>query len=237
MWTRWAGALADLFFPPHCAGCGRAVASGVDVCATCEESVVRVVEPRCAICSHPFDAMLDVAICPNCRGREFHFECAVSVMRSRGVVRELIHRFKYSKDQTLRRPLGNWLAEALDDPRMARVKPDVLAPVPLHRAREREREYNQAELLAEWVSRRSGIAWTRVLDRVRHTPTQTKFDRRQRMRNLRGAFKLRKNADVTDKHILLVDDVLTTGATLNECARVLLAGGADRVHAITLARG
>ncbi len=158
-------------------------------------------------------------------------------MRSTGVVRDLIHRFKYSRDETLRRPLGNWLAEAFDDRRLADAEPDWIVPVPLHPVRQREREYNQAALLAEWVARRSGIPYRNVLRRMRYTTTQTQFDRRHRMRNLRGAFALRHNVSVIDKHILLVDDVLTTGATLDACSSILLEAGASRVHAITLARG
>jgi ComF family protein len=113
----------------------------------------------------------------------------------------------------------------------------VLIPVPLHPARLRERRFNQSEALAEWAARRRGLRVEQPLCRRLHTITQTHFDRRQRMRNLRDAFALRHNADVKDKSFLLVDDVLTTGSTLDECARVLLEGGARSVRAITVARG
>jgi ComF family protein len=113
----------------------------------------------------------------------------------------------------------------------------VLAPVPLHPARQRERRFNQSAALAEWVSHRLDLPVEQPLRRKVHTITQTQFDRRQRMRNLRDAFALRHNAAVKDKNFLLVDDVLTTGSTLDECARVLLEGGARSVRAITVARG
>ncbi len=196
--------------------------------------------PKCAVCSRPFDGALDVFECPNCRGEALHLDFAISAVRAQGLARDLIHRFKYGREFTLRRVLGDWLAEALDEPRMAASlarEEWILVPVPLHATRLRERRFNQSEALAEWVARRRGLRIERPLRRVRHTTTQTHFDRKQRMRNLRAAFALRHNARVTDKSFLLVDDVLTTGSTLDECARVLLEGGASCVRAITIARG
>jgi ComF family protein len=228
-----------LLYPPHCVGCG-VKQENAWLCAGCDAGVKRLDGPKCAVCSRPFDGALDVFECPNCRGEALHMDFAVSVVRAQGLARDLIHRFKYGREFTLRRVLGDWLAEALDEPRLAAslAREDVvLAPVPLHPARLRERKFNQSEALAEWVARRRGLRVERPLRRVRHTTTQTHFDRRQRMRNLREAFALRHNARVTDKSFLLVDDVLTTGSTLDECARVLLEGGASSVRAITIARG
>ncbi len=166
-----------------------------------------------------------------------NFDAGIAVMRCTGEVRELLHRFKYNNERYLRRLLGAWLAEALDDDRLADVEPDVLVPVPLHPAREREREFNQAEELARWVTRLRGVPTANLLRRRRYTVTQTQFDRTRRMRNLRDAFEVRHNGSVADKHILLVDDILTTGSTLDECARVLVEAGAASVNAITVARG
>jgi competence protein ComFC len=112
-----------------------------------------------------------------------------------------------------------------------------MVPVPLHPVRLRERGYNQAEALASVVSRQTGVPVTPCLQRVRYTLTQTRFDRVQRRRNLRGAFALRKSTGVTGQRLLLIDDVLTTGSTLHECAAVLLDRGARSVRALTVARG
>ncbi len=233
----WANALGELFFPTHCVVCERAMAESRLLCASCEGAMRRITEPRCGICSHPFDGMMDVVECPNCRGQAMNFDAGIAVMRCAGEVRELLHRFKYNKERYLRRLLGAWLAEALDDNRIADAPPDCLVPVPLHPARAREREFNQAEELARWVTRLRGVPTERLLRRRRYTVTQTRFDRKQRMRNLRDAFEVRQNARVVDKNILLVDDILTTGSTLDECARVLVEAGAASVNAIAVARG
>ncbi len=132
---------------------------------------------------------------------------------------------------------ADWLSEALADSRFAGQRFDLLVPVPLHPARQRERGFNQAELLALELRRECGVPLGKVLQRTRYTTTQTQFDRSERMENLRGAFRLRRGCNVQDLRMLLVDDVLTTGSTLSECASVLKKAGALSVHAATAARG
>jgi len=227
--------LADLVCPPHCMNCGVRQPPGRWLCEECSRDLPRITGPKCAVCSRPYDGAVDVFLCPNCHGHAMHLDFAVSVMRSKGIVRELIHRFKYGRERQLRRILAGWLCEAFADERLRDI--GAIAFVPLHPARQRERQFNQAEALADAVARAEGLRLVSPLRRVRYTITQTHFDRKQRMRNLRGAFALRQNAGVKDKSLLLVDDVLTTGSTLDECARVLLEGGARRVCAITVARG
>jgi competence protein ComFC len=112
-----------------------------------------------------------------------------------------------------------------------------LVPVPLHPTRFRERGFNQADALAETLSRRIRLPILRCLERRRYTNTQTRYDRQERMQNLRDAFSLRKSSDVREKRLVLLDDVLTTGSTLHECALVLRAAGAESVRALTVARG
>lgn len=193
--------------------------------------------PRCEACSQPYSGLLDSFVCANCRGRAFHFVCAVAVMQSRGIVRDLIHRFKYGGEVWLGSLLVDFLAQGLRDPRLRGHSFDTVVPVPLHPLRKREREFNQAEVLGRELARKNELAFCEALERLRYTVTQTHFDRRRRMQNLRNAFKVRRNATVQGKDVLLVDDVLTTGSTLDECARVLLAAGAQSVRALTVARG
>ncbi|HEX8490544.1 MAG TPA: ComF family protein [Chthoniobacterales bacterium] len=165
-----------------------------------------------------------------------HFDSAVAAYRSRGVVRKLVHNFKYGRQRHLRHPLSEWLRATLDDPRLRGRRFDMIVPVPLHAARERERGFNQATLLAELLADDIFVPLCAVLERIRYTTTQTAYDRAERMENLHDAFRLRKNRDVRGLRVLLIDDVLTTGSTLSECARVLKAAGAISVHAATAAR-
>jgi ComF family protein len=129
------------------------------------------------------------------------------------------------------------MCAALDDSRICDRQFDIIIPVPLHPARERERGFNQASLLAELLSARTSIPSKPLLERIRYTTTQTALDRSERMENLHNAFRLRKNMNMRDLRVLLIDDVLTTGSTLNECARILKGAGAISVHAVTAARG
>jgi competence protein ComFC len=228
--------LRSLFFPAHCAGCGVAVPEGNPLCEACGKSLRRIREPRCETCSLPFDGAAAVFVCPNCRDQAFHFSCAVSAYRSTGVVRELIHRLKYGRELWLAGILAGWLAEGMDDPRFKDRDFDLLMPVPLHPLRKRDREFNQAEIFSKSLAKSYRIAHCDALERTRRTGTQTALDRRQRMQNLRDAFRLRKNTDVTDKTVLLVDDIFTTGSTLDACSRVLLQAGAKSVRALTVAR-
>lgn len=237
--ARRAGeALISLFFPPHCAGCGADTAPGEHVCEACAAKVRPIEPPFCQRCSEPFDGAIDGEFeCANCGDRELHFDCAVAPYLSRGVVREFIHRFKYDHQQFLRRPLANWLADALTDPRLQSPPIDAIVPVPLHSTRFRERGFNQAALLAEVLSERAGVPLLNCLQRTRYTTTQTRLDRHERMENLRNAFRVRHSAAVQSRHLLLVDDVFTTGSTVDECARVLRLAGAASVRVAVVARG
>jgi ComF family protein len=226
-------AIASLFYPSLCTVCSAPVDDSQYVCGPCSRKAPRIKPPFCATCSEPFQgAITESFSCANCSNRELHFESAVA-----GLVRKIVHEFKYGHQQFLRYPLADWLLETLDDPRLQGRRFDVVVPVPLHAARKRERGFNQAELLASLFAARAGLPMRELLERIRYTTTQTAFDRTERMENLHNAFRLRKNADVRGLRVLLIDDVLTTGSTLSECARVLKAAGALSAHAATAARG
>lgn len=230
-------ALATLFYPPLCVVCAVPVGSAEYLCGDCSDKAPRIKPPFCATCSEPFPGSItETFSCANCAHRVLHFSSAVAAYRSRGIVRKLIHEFKYGHQVHLRHPVADWLVETLDDPRLQGRRFDAVIPVPLHPARKRERGFNQAELLAEALSKRANLPLRNALERIRYTTTQTAFDRSERMENLHNAFRLRKKADVRGCRVLLIDDVLTTGSTLSECARVLKAGGAISVHAATAAR-
>ena len=230
--------LVSLFYPASCAACRAPVAPNETLCRSCFDEAPRIVAPFCEKCSQPFPgAITDTFTCANCEDRVLHFDAAVSAYRSRGVVRKVVHDFKYGRQLHLRHLLGQWLADALHDPRLAGRQFDLSVPVPLHSTRQRERGFNQAELLALELQSASRIPARDLLQRTRYTTTQTQFDRTERMENLRGAFRLRRGCAVQGLRVLLVDDVLTTGSTLSECAAVLKKAGALSVHAVTAARG
>lgn len=230
-------AFLSLFYPSLCVTCSADIAIGEYLCADCNATAPRIKPPFCERCSEPFPgAITESFSCANCAHRTLHFDAAVAAYRSRGVVRKLVHDFKYGRQFHLRHTLGSWLSETLTDPRLRGRRFDVVVPVPLHPARKRERGFNQAQVLAELVSAKISVPLRGVLERIRYTTTQTAFDRAERMENLHNAFRLRKNANVRDSRVLLIDDVLTTGSTLSECARVLKKAGAVSVHAATAAR-
>ena len=230
--------LLELFYPSNCVGCGQPQDSGILLCQLCKATAPRIQPPFCRCCSRPFEGAIDGEFsCPNCEDRALAFDCVVSIYQAKGVLRDLIHRFKYGGHFHLRRVLTEILLEAMQDSRLQATPVDCLVPVPLHPARLRERGFNQADALAEALSKRARVPVRHCIERRLYTNTQTRFDRMERMRNLRNAFALRKNSDVRGKHLVLLDDVLTTGSTLHECALVLRAAGAESVRAVTVARG
>src|SRR5438045_4768958 len=230
-------AIASLFYPALCAICHAPVERGDYICRNCLDKAQRIVAPFCAKCSEPFAGAIDGEFtCANCAHRTLGFDAAVSAYRSRGVVRFIVLQFKYNRQLQLRHPIAEWLREAMNDARLRQRHFHLVIPVPLHPARRRERGFNQAELLAKILAKEINVPVGRALERIRYTTTQTAFDRVERMENLHGAFRLRKKIGVRGLHVLLVDDILTTGSTLIACARVLREPGAQSVYAVTAAR-
>ena len=230
--------LVSLFYPPFCAVCSGVVEPGEYLCGVCADEAPRLRPPFCAKCSQPFaGAITGSFTCANCEDRVLHFDAAVSAYRSRGVVRKVMHDFKYGRQVHLRHVLGRWLAEALEDPRLAGRRFDFIVPGPVASRAETRARLQPGRASRRALSRKTGIRLQPALQRTRYTTTQTQFDRTERMENLKGAFRLRRGSNVQDLRMLLVDDVLTTGSTLSECASVLKKAGALSVHAATAARG
>jgi len=230
-------AAVSLLYPPVCTLCGGKTRAGEYLCQRCEAKAMRIVAPFCQQCSEPFEgAISTVFTCANCAHRTIYFDAAVAAYRGRGIVRQIIHDFKYGRQIHLRHLVARWLYGAFDDERLRGRTFDMIVPVPLHPTRQRERGFNQASLLAELLTAQISIPCKPVLKRVRYTTTQTALDRAERMENLHNAFRLRRNANVRGLRVLLIDDVLTTGSTLSECARTLKRSGAISVYAATAAR-
>lgn len=230
-----------MLFAARCRLCDELLtsASRVPVCPSCLGRV-RPLEllAACDRCQRSLSLAVSspdaTALCGPCRQGETEFDRLRVFGAYDAELRQLIVLLKYNGLRPLAGPLAGWLAlVATQHPALADV--DALVPVPLHPRRERQRGYNQAELLARelsrWLKRPVETGW---LERVKDTPSQTGLTHAQREENVRGAFAARSKLD--SRRILLVDDVCTTGATLNACARVLKAAGAETVQALTVAR-
>jgi len=227
-------------YPNVCQICGaeRATPAEGFVCARCRLQARFIEPPFCRRCGLPFDGELTTAFeCSNCRDMELHFCFARSAVSASGMVLEIIHRYKYQR--------ALWFEPFLADLLVRRASSELqgqrwtcIVPVPLHPAKKRQREFNQAERLAKHLSAATKIPMdTALLKRVIPTRTQTKLTRQQRAENMRKAFAMRNGQKLNGQRILLFDDVLTTGATTDACAKVLRAAGADEVAVWTLARG
>jgi ComF family protein len=229
--------LIDLFFPAACPLCGVLLPSerGEPFCPSCLVGIHPVPSPHCPRCLLPYPAEEGTDhLCQACLLEPPSFRAVRSVGLYEDSLRRAVHQFKYQGNFSLDRPLGLMLAADLEqaDPDFS---PELLVPVPLHVSRLRQRGYNQSLLLARVLGRR----WkkpvpARLLVRIRPTLPQQGLKAAHRRRNLKGAFQVRLPLD--GKKVLLVDDVMTTGATARECARTLLAAGAGEVAVAVLGR-
>lgn len=217
-----------------------APAEAGELCPTCEADLPRLTEPFCQTCAEPFHGRMDASPerCAYCAHRRLYFEAAICPCISTGLVRELIHNFKYNGRMQNLKALVSLLREVWMDERLCGERVDAIVPVPLHWLRQRVRGFNQAALLARGLGKSRGVPVWSALVRRRHTGRQTQLTRRERLRNLRRAFDLRWGmaARVPGARLLLVDDVYTTGTTVNECAKSLRRAGAEKVWVATVAR-
>jgi ComF family protein len=216
----------DLFFPPRCAVCGSAESF---LCRRCRESLPRAESPRCPVCWQPGSA----TVCGKCERSLPAFDGLRAPYLFQGAARELVHGLKYQHQSVLADTMSDLLFNFLSE---VPVPADVLVPVPLFGRRERVRGYNQSSLLARALSRRLGLpADERTLVRARNTASQAETRSVDERRvNVRGAFRCKSGA-LAGKRVLLIDDVSTTGATLDACARALKDGGAASAWALTFA--
>ena len=249
-------ALAGAVFPPQCLSCGRlfrqerfhAVAHGpasVDFpgcmalyfCPTCRYDWRPVASPLCRRCGVVFESRAgDDHLCGRCLERAGHYTMARAAGIYAGSLKIAIHQLKFKAATHLARPLGGWL-EGVCREYWAPGEIDLIAPVPLHRRRFRRRGFNQAFLLVRHWQPPPGCEIDReLLVRTRPTVPQRGLTREQRRRNIKNAFAVRRRGGSAGRHVLLVDDVFTTGSTAEACARALIRDGARRVDVLTLAR-
>ena len=222
------GMALDLLFPKQCVGCGR---EGDFICSACYRLIPRIMPPLCPKCGRPQSSSV---LCPSCVGWRAEIDGIRSPFQFGGVMRQAIHQLKYRNLRTLVDPL----TKLLNDYLITNPMPgEVLVPVPLHQKRLRERGYNQSSLLARELGKLSRLP---VVDdcliRQRHAPAQARTATvDERRNNVAGAFTCRDHR-LGDKQVLLIDDVSTSGATLDACATALKIGGAASVWGLVLAR-
>jgi competence protein ComFC len=232
----WLG----FFYPEVCQVCSQQQASAGEgyVCAECAAGVKAIEPPWCETCGRPYAGLMaGPFVCGICRGTRLHFTSARSAVAFNGFLKEVIHRYKYQQAMWFEPFLVQHLLAAAQSA-LAAGHWDYLVPVPLHRVKLREREFNQAERLAAGLSRATGIPLNAgLVERVQNTPSQTRLTRDERAANVRNAFAVKAGVTVTGARLVLVDDVMTTGATVNACARILRKAGAGDICVWTLARG
>jgi ComF family protein len=255
---RWVRGVSDVLFPPSCVHCRAVVEVDVStpaategaqgggpggffrhLCAKCVAQLEFVRPPHCTTCGHPFYGVVEgERMCVKCEGLEPAFNEGRTAVLFKGPARALVLELKYHRGLHVLEDMTEIFRRATHV--IERVRGGVLVPVPLHARKARERGYNQARLLADALACAAGEG-TRVeafLERVVDTQTQTAFDRRTRMANLKNAFALARGADLNPAlHYFLVDDVFTTGSTLNSCARTLRRAGALKLDVVTFGHG
>lgn len=232
-WRRYAALGLDLLFPPRCLGCGGTVDRIGVLCGPCWNAISFIAPPQCAVCGRPFayDSG-EGALCGACLRRVPDYARARAVFAYDEASKGLVLRFKHA-DRTHGAPaFAGWMARA---GAQLLAEADAIVPVPLHWTRLFRRRFNQAALLAQELGRLSGVrVIPEGLKRIKRTPSQGHLGVAERQRNLAGAFRAPRRLD--GRRVLLVDDVLTSGATAEACARALIKAGAGAVDVLTLAR-
>ncbi len=244
--ARVARGLGDVLFPPVCVHCRGLVeppappAGGFrHLCAACVRQIVLVAPPHCSACGHPFyGEVVGERRCPHCVGLAPAYREGRTAVLLKGPARALVHELKYHHGGHVLTDMGEIFRRSPTVLALARGA--TLVPVPLHPRKEREREFNQSALLAEELARAAG-GGARVVPLLRRTVdtvSQTHHDRRARQANLKNAFALAEGPGFNpDQHLILIDDVFTTGSTLNSCARVLRHAGCLNLDVITFGHG
>lgn len=229
----------DFIFPPKCLICNLLfdARNPYRLCPLCLSDISYTEPPSCDLCGMPFKSKVSSDhLCGECLTTKRYFKKTRSLGLYQGTLLKAIHLLKYNARIHLASSLGNMLADSVSELFDLELM-DLLIPVPLHPRRLRERGFNQALLLARSLEKRLNVPLNpKVLRRIRYTEHQVNLSRSARKKNVRGVFAVSDPSLVKGKNILLVDDVYTTGATVNECGRILLKSGANEVYVLTVAR-
>lgn len=237
LWTVTGGIARmglDACFPPHCAACDVQVGAQGNLCGACFAQLRQIARPYCECCGMPFPHAMDTGVCAACAAGAPVYAKARAAWVYNDTSGALVRRLKFQDRSSMLVRYAEAMMRAGQD---VLEGADIVVPVPLHWRRLMWRRYNQSALLAFALGRKVGLPVDAThLRRIRHTVPQTQLRGEQRRRNVRGAFVVRDAAWVQQKRVVLVDDVLTTGATVEACVQALLAAGAVEVRVLTLAR-
>lgn len=230
--------MLDLIYPRVCAGCRDVMVQPGYLCWDCLCLSEKVTRPFCERCGDPVDGLVEGSyVCTWCLKNKPAFDSARSVFRYGGPAGNLVQELKYRGGVHMVNEMAEYMAGAVRSV-FAPVRFDLVAGVPLYPRRQRERGYNQAGLIADAVGRKLGLeSFNRGVRRIRDTVSQTELKASRRSSNVKGAFAVADEGWIFGKHILLVDDVMTTGATVGEVSRVIKQAGAASVRILTFARG
>ncbi len=227
----------SLIFPTKCPVCSSIIRAGNHLCFKCWGDIDFITDPSCQKCSYPFEFDIGMdSLCGSCIENEHYFDSAISVMRYGDASKRIVHKLKYSDKAHIAKNVARLM--------YARIKKDlndidIIVPVPMHRKKIRRRLYNQSALIASHLSGISNIpSIANCLIKIRHHAPQTGLRSALRKNNVKNSFSVNKNytSHIHNKNILLVDDVYTTGATVDECSKVLKQSYSNKVSVITLAR-
>lgn len=231
----------DLFFPRNCIHCGDAAdTSSYDfICKLCAKDLIECVEPACCTCGYPFYGEIMLAKkCPHCAELDPAFDRGKTLFIAKGIGRSLLHELKYRRGMYILNDLARIARRSRHY--LEYIRNAILVPVPLHPVRLRERGFNQSEHIAKMLVNCTGSTARvdKLLIRNQYTQSQTNLNRAARSQNVKNAFALASNTVLNpDEQYIIVDDVFTTGSTLNACAKVLRRGGANRIKVATMGHG
>jgi ComF family protein len=229
--------VVNIIFPPRCISCSEIILEPGMICAECWPKVEFVNHPCCVKCGIPFEYEFGPnVICLNCEQNNTYYERALFLFKYNDISKKIIHKLKYYDNTYLAKYLA-FLAKRIISSNFPVC--EIIIPVPLHRRKLMSRFYNQSALLAKEIGKLVNIEFnSSILCKVKHTVPQTTLTKLQRQENVKNTFILNKTTRkfIKDKTIFLIDDVITTGSTINECSKVLKAGGCKEVFVFTLAR-
>ncbi len=240
MLRRFLQSLTDIFYPKTCLACKSKVSKVTDedlICKKCYSEIEINLPPFCFACGRHLEKNnLNKNICPACVRKKFHFDRAFSPCVYNGVIKKLIHEFKYKGKDNLGKPLSEIMINFIKEYRLPLNYLDFIIPMPLHKTRLREREFNQAEILSRHIaSEFNKDLASGILLRHRQTKTQTELKNRERFLNVANSFSVDRRLSLKEKNLLLVDDVWTPGATSSGGASALKNAGSQTVFVLTLA--